>query len=49
MEIISGVSSLNVLLAKLGLDMAFIGFLTLHVRGDISKNVKRNLRNIKNW
>ncbi|MEM3939273.1 MAG: cobalt-precorrin-7 (C(5))-methyltransferase [Saccharolobus sp.] len=36
-EIISGVSSLNVLLAKLGLDMAFIGFLTLHVRGDISK------------
>lgn len=36
-KIISGVSSLNVLLAKLGLDMAFIGFLTLHVRGDISK------------
>lgn len=33
-EIISGVSSLNIALAKLGLDMNFVGFVTLHVRGD---------------
>jgi len=33
-EIISGVSSLNIALAKLGLDMNFVGFATLHVRGD---------------
>ncbi|WP_338603747.1 cobalt-precorrin-7 (C(5))-methyltransferase [Sulfolobus tengchongensis] len=36
-HIISGVSSLNILLAKLGLDMNFVGFVTLHVRGDTSK------------
>ncbi|BDB99344.1 cobalt-precorrin-7 (C(5))-methyltransferase [Saccharolobus caldissimus] len=33
-EIISGVSSLNIALAKLGLDMNFVGFVTLHARGD---------------
>ncbi|TRM73153.1 cobalt-precorrin-7 (C(5))-methyltransferase, partial [Sulfolobus sp. B5] len=42
--IISGVSSLNVLLAKLGLDMNFIGFVTLHVRGDISDYLRNILQ-----
>ncbi|GAB6943307.1 cobalt-precorrin-7 (C(5))-methyltransferase [Vulcanisaeta sp. JCM 14467] len=36
-EVVPGVSSLNVLLARLGLDMAFVGFVTLHVRGDLSR------------
>jgi len=46
-KIISGVSSLNVLLARLGLDMNFIGFVTLHIRGDVSKSLNEILEIVK--
>jgi len=46
-NIISGVSSLNIALSRLGLDINFIGFVTLHVRGDISKSLNDLLNILK--
>ncbi|QGA53459.1 cobalt-precorrin-7 (C(5))-methyltransferase [Sulfolobus sp. E5-1-F] len=46
-HIISGVSSLNIALSRLGLDISFIGFVTLHVRGDISKSLNDLLNILK--